>query len=137
MARKCKKYVSKINCKEGRHSIDVVVITTVIRYCTVVSRINVHPYAHHPFSLQVIAKGHLLLERTLTQQTKTTGSSMHNNEICSACVGLLYFVLHERDNKQTHSSSSSLNGCNWGTAAEVDAVGEQQLKWTQSGHSSV
>jgi len=24
---------------------------------------------------------------------------MHSNEICSVCVGLLYFVLHVRDNK--------------------------------------
>ena len=83
-------YVSKINCsKEGRHSIDVVVIIIVIRHCTIVFQINVHPqkYAHPPFSLQVIAKGHSLLKSTPTQQTKTTGSNMHNNEICSVCVG--------------------------------------------------
>jgi len=36
------------------------------------------PKIHLTFiSLQVIAKGHLLLKNTPTQQTKTKGSSMH------------------------------------------------------------
>jgi len=74
---------------------------------TVVSRKYAHPrkYAHSPFLLQDIAKGHLLLKSTPTQPTKT--SSMHNDEICSVCVGLLYLVLCVHDNKQTHLSSSS------------------------------
>ena len=95
-----------------------------------------------PFSLQVIARGHLLLESTPTQQTKSIGSSMHNNEICTVCVGLLYFILCVRDNKQTHSSSSSWrgrsrwaaswSGRSWEAASEEDAVREQQLKRTHS-----
>ena len=64
-------------------------------------------------------------------------SSMHNDEICSVCVGLLYLVLCLHDNKQTHSSSSGWSGHNRGTAAEADAVGEQQLERTQLGCSSV
>ena len=51
---------------------------------------------------------------------------------------LLYLVLRVHDNKWTHSRSSSWRGCNWGTTAtEADAVGEEQLKQTQSGCSSV
>ena len=34
------------------------------------------------------------------------------------------------------SGSSSRSGCNQGAAVEVDAIGEQQLKWMQSGSSS-
>ena len=49
---------------------------------------------------------------------------MHNDEICSVCVCLLYFVLCVCDNKQTHST------------AEEDAVGEQ-LKWMQLGRSLI
>ena len=53
---------------------------------------------------------------------------MHNDEICSACVGLLYFVLCVHDNKQqqlnrTESGSSKLSRRNQGAAAEADAVG--------------
>ena len=46
-------------------------------------------YAHPPFLLKVIAKGHLLLESMPTQQTKITCSSMHSDEIRSVhvCVG--------------------------------------------------
>ena len=62
-------------------------------------------YAHPSFSLQVIAKGPLLLESTLTQETKIC-SSMHIDEISTVCLGLLYLVLHVHDNGQTHSSRS-------------------------------
>jgi len=60
---------------------------------------------------------------------------------------LSYFVLHVRDNEQTHLRSNSWSGHNWGeaswswsgrnrgTAAEADAVGEQQLKRSQWGRS--
>ena len=65
-----------------------------------------------PFSLQVIAMGHLLLESMPTQQTKTVDSSMHNDEICSVCVGTR------------------------APAAEADAIREQQLRRMQSGSSS-
>jgi len=58
----------------------------------------------HPFLQQVNAKGYLLLE---SMPTKTIDSSMHNDEICSVCVGLLYFVISVPDNKQMHLSSSS------------------------------
>ena len=76
---------------------------------TVVSQKYTHPrkYAHPPFLLQVIAKSHLLLKSTPTQQTEIICSSMHNDKIFSVCVGLLYFVLCVRDNKQMNSSSSS------------------------------
>jgi len=60
---------------------------------------------------------------------------MHNDEICSVCVGLLYLVVCVRDNKQMHSSSSSWRGrsqgaASWigrnrGAAAEGDAVGDE------------
>ena len=42
-----------------------------------------HPrkYAQPRFLLKVIAKGHLLLESTPTQQTKIICSSMHSGEI--------------------------------------------------------
>ena len=33
------------------------------------------------------------------------------------------------------SGSSSRSGCNWEAAVEADAIGEQQLKRTQSGSS--
>ena len=46
---------------------------------------------------------------------------------------LLYFVLRVYDHKQTHLGSSGWRGHNWGAAAETDTIGEQQLKWTQSG----
>ena len=59
--------------------------------CTVGSQKYAHPrkYAHSPFSLKVIAKGHLLLESMPTQQTKIICSSMHSDEIRSVhvCVG--------------------------------------------------
>jgi len=42
--------------------------------------------------MQVIAKGHLLLKITPTQQTKILCSSMHNDEICSVTMRLLYSV---------------------------------------------
>jgi len=64
-------------------------------------------YAHPPFSQKVIAKGDLLLKSMPTQHTKIIGSSMRNDEICSVCAGLLYFVLRVQcDKKQTHLSSS-------------------------------
>jgi len=59
---------------------------------------------------------------------------------------LLYFVLWVRDNRQTHSRSSSWRGRSRGTATEADtigeqqpevgAIGEQQLKRMQLGSSS-
>jgi len=55
-----------------------------------------------------------LLRGTPTKQTKIICSSMHNDEICSVCVGLLYCVLRVRDNKQTHLNSSSWSGCSQG-----------------------
>ena len=58
---------------------------------TVASRKYAHPqkYTNPPFLLKVIAKGHLLLESTPTQQTKIICSSMHSDEIRSVhvCVG--------------------------------------------------
>ena len=56
----------------------------------------------------------------------------HNLHTC-----ILYFVPCVRDNKQTHSRSSSWRGCSWGAAAEAEAVGKQQMKQTQSGCSLV
>jgi len=46
-------------------------------------------YAHPPFSLKAIAKGHLLLESTPTKQTEIICSSIHSDEIRSVhvCVG--------------------------------------------------
>jgi len=71
---------------------------------------------------------------------------MHNDEICSVYVGLLYFVLHVRDNKQTHSSSSNWRECSWGaanwsrsnrgTAAEADAI-RAQFSLTKEDNSVV
>ena len=52
-------------------------------------------------------------------------------------VDLLYFVLCVRDNKRTHSRAAAEADAISGTAAEADAVGEQQLKRTQSRRSSV
>ena len=46
-------------------------------------------YTHPPFSLQVIAKGHLLLESTPTQQTKTIGT-------CSCYVWIFVGLLSNR-----------------------------------------
>ena len=61
---------------------------------TIASQEYAHPrnYAHPPFSLEVVAKCHLLLESTLTQQTKIICSSMQSDEISSVrsvyvCVG--------------------------------------------------
>jgi len=41
-------------------------------------------------------------------------------------VHTLYLSVHIR--KWTQSGSSSRDGCNQGTAAEADVIGEQQLK---------
>jgi len=49
---------------------------------------------------------------------------MHNDEICSVTMCLLY-TLCMCGNKQPHSSSSSWSGCNWEAAAEADGVGAQ------------
>ena len=38
--------------------------------------------------------------------------------------------------ERMQSGSSSRSECNRGAAVEADAIGEQQLKWTQSGSSS-
>jgi len=50
-------------------------------------------------------------------------SSLHNDEICSVCVGLLHFVLHVRDNKQPHLSCWRRHSR--GAAPEAVAVGAQ------------
>jgi len=58
-------------------------IIFLLYHRTVASR----KYAHPPFSLNVIAKGHLLLESTPTQQY--VAACMHSGEIYSVhvCVG--------------------------------------------------
>ena len=50
---------------------------------------HLRKYAHPPFSLKVIAKGHLLLKSTPTKQTEIICSSIHSDEIRSVhvCVG--------------------------------------------------
>ena len=73
------------------------------------------------------------------------GTTVVTNDLCTYYTQ--YYVLRVRDNKQMHFRSSSWSGHNQRTAswngysqgivAEADEVGEQQLKRTQSGHSSV
>ena len=89
--------------------------------CTAVSQ----KYAHPPFLLQVIAKGPLLLKSMPTQQTKIICSSMHNHETCSVTMCELIML-----------RVCVITSCILASAAEEDAVGEQQLKRMQSGSSS-
>ena len=49
-------------------------------------------YAHPPFPLKVIAKGHLLLESTPTQQNKIICSSINGDEICSVHVYIIMWA---------------------------------------------
>jgi len=53
---------------------------------TVLITVDSQKYAHPPFSLKVIAKGHVLLESMPTQQTKKICSSMHIDEIRSVHI---------------------------------------------------
>ena len=66
---------------------------------TVASRKYAHlrKYAHHLFLLKVIAKGHLLLESTPTQQTKIIiGASLSEPHIDEYAVEFvcIYYIYH-------------------------------------------
>ena len=65
------------------------------------------------------------------------GSSGGGTTVVTCNLHTYYTLYCVCDNKRTHLRSSSWRGHNWGTAAEADAVGEQQLEQTQLGCSSV
>jgi len=90
-------------------------------------------YVHPPFSLQVIAKGHLLLERMSTQQTEYVAACINMKSIVYVWA---YYSLCMTTSRYTPAAAAEEDTVGE-QQAEVDTIRERQLKQMQLGHSPV